>query len=127
MILTDICNSIEGERLLLQCRKFSPLRPRNDDVMKQLVFPFKLGISSLVTITEELNPKNYRFKAGSILDMDVSLLGETIDGFSLKPLGTQKIVQGSAQHKASEINTKGFAYAHVEIGLRALLQKREEK
>jgi hypothetical protein len=78
MIYTEICTSIEGEKLFLQCRKFNPLRPRKDDTLNQLVFPFKLGINALAIINEELNPKNYKFRDISILDMDSCLSGETI-------------------------------------------------
>ncbi|MCK9375695.1 MAG: hypothetical protein M0P73_06050 [Syntrophobacterales bacterium] len=127
MIYTDICNSIEGQKVSLQCRKFTSFRPRVDSKMTQSIFPFKLAISSLAIISEELEPKEHRFRPTSILDQDACLLGETIDGFSLKPLSSPKIVHGSAKHEASLIYSKGFVYAHIEIGVRALLQKKEKE
>jgi hypothetical protein len=121
MIVTDICKSIEGEKLTLQCRKFNAFKPRKDSIMKQQVFPFKMGISSIAIINEELNPKNPKYKNESMLDKDLTLMGESIDGFSMKPLGTPNVEHGSGAHKASILNTRCFTYAHIEIGFRRLL------
>lgn len=125
MIQTDICTSIEGEKVGLQCRKFNALIPRKDSTMNQQVFPFKMGISSIAFIKEELNPKKSKYRKKSMLDVDATLLGESIDGFSIRPLGAPNIERGSGTHKASILNTKSFTYAHIEIGLRRLLQKQE--
>lgn len=126
MILTEVCTSIEGERLFLQCRQFNPFLPRNDPQIGCIIYPFKMGISSRAFIEEELNPKNYKFRAESLLEKDTCILGQSIEGFSIKPLGSVAIIHTGA-HRGRAINTKRFSYAHIEVGLRALLQKKEKE
>jgi hypothetical protein len=94
--------------------------------MNNMVYPFKMGISSKAIIEEELNPKGHKFRAESILEKDICIMGESIEGFSLKPLAATKIIHTGA-HRGRLINTKCFTFAHIEIGLRALLQKKEKK
>jgi hypothetical protein len=126
VILTDICTSIEGERLFLQCRQFNPFLPRNDPKIGCIIYLFKMGISCKAYIEEELNPKNYKSRAESLLDKDTCIAGESIEGFSIKPLGSVEIIHTGA-HRGRVINTKKYSYAHIEVGLRSLLQKKEEK
>ena len=122
MIKTAICTSIEGEKLFLQCRQFNPFQPRIDPTMNCTIYPFKMGISSKAIIEEELNPKNYKIRAKSFLDKDICILGESIEGFSIKPLGSVEIIHTGA-HRGRVINTKKYSYAHIEVSLRTLLQK----
>jgi hypothetical protein len=123
VIFTQVCTSIEGERLFLQCRQINQLMPRIDAQMGCLIYPFKMGISSKAFIEKELIPKDYKFRAGSLLEKDTCISGESIEGFSIKPLGSVDIIHTGA-HRGRVINTKRFSYAHIEVGLRALLQKK---
>ena len=126
MIITAICTSIEGEKLFLQCRQFNPFQPRIDPTMNCTIYPFKMGISSKAIIKEELNPKEYKFRAESILEKDTCIKGESIDGFSIKPLGTVEIIHTGA-HRGRVINTKSFSFAHIVVGIRAILQMKGKK
>jgi hypothetical protein len=126
VILTEVCNSIEGERLYFQTRQFNVMVPRLDETIGGLVYPFKLGISSKAVIEEELNPKNPKFRPESVLDKDTCLKGETIEGFTLKAIKDTKMIHKGA-HKGTAINPNCFAYAHIEIGFRALLQKKRKE
>jgi len=126
MIHTKICTSIEGEKLAFQCRQFNPFLPRIDPKIGCLIYPFKMGISSKAIVEEELNPKEYKFRVESILDKDTCIKGETIDGFAVKPLKETKIIHTGA-HRGRVINTNSFTFAHIEIGFRALLQKKENE
>jgi hypothetical protein len=82
-----------------------------------------MGISSRAFIEQELNPNHYKFRAESLLEKDTCITGESIEGFSIKPLGAVTIIHTGA-HRGRAINTKRFSYAHIEVGLRALLQKK---
>ncbi len=111
--------------MFLQCRQFNALKPRIDPIMDSTIYPFKMGISSKATIEEELNPKKYKFRAESLLEKDTCIAGESIEGFTIKPLGSTAIIHTGA-HRGRVISTKRFSFAHIEIGLRALLQKIEK-
>jgi hypothetical protein len=126
VIQTAVCTSIEGDKLFLQCKQLNIFPPRIDSQMRCVIYPFKLGISSKALIDEELNPKNHKFRAESLLDKDTCIAGESIEGFSIKPLGSVEIIHTGA-HRGRVINTKRFSYAHIEVGLRAILQKKQKK
>jgi len=100
------------------------LKPRLDPILNNMVYPFKMGISSKAIIEEEINPKGHKFRVQSLLEKDACLMGESIEGFSLKPLPATNIIHTGA-YRGRLINTKCFAFAHIEIGLRALLQKKK--
>lgn len=121
MIQTAVCTSIEGDKLFLQCRQFNPFQPRIDPTMNCIIYPFKMGINSKAIIEEELNPKEYKFRAKSILEKDTCIKGESIEGFSVKPLGAVEIIHTGA-HRGRVINTKSFSFAHIVVGIRAILQ-----
>jgi len=126
VILTEICTSIEGKKVFLQCRQFNPFLPRIDPKLGCLIYPFKMGVSSKAIVEEELNPKKHKFRVESILDKDTCIKGETIDGFAIKPVKETKIIHTGA-HRGRVINTNCFTFAHIEIGFRALLQKKEKE
>lgn len=123
MIQTAVCTSIEGNKLFLQCRQFNHFSPRIDSKLNCLIYPFKMGISSKAFINEELNPKKYKYKARSLLDKDSCIAAESIEGFSIKPLGSVEIIH-TGKHRGRVIKTKAFSYAHIEVGLRTMLQKK---
>lgn len=123
MIHTEICTEIEGAKLSLQCRQFYLHRPFKELNLSQQVFPFKLGIYSKAVIEEELNPKTSRIGKNSILDKGHGIEGETIYGFSTKLIHSPVIKHATA-HRESFVNIRDYGYAHLQIGLRKLLQKK---
>ncbi|MGA7576605.1 MAG: hypothetical protein ACLQUW_08030 [Desulfobaccales bacterium] len=126
MIHTAICTYIEGERLYLQCRQFNPLKPCINPTTGNAVYPFKMAISSKAIIGKELNPKESIFRVESITDKDSCIKGQTINGFSVRPLGATEIIH-TGGHRGRFIITKGISLAHIEIGFRALLEKKDKK
>jgi hypothetical protein len=126
MIHTAICTYIEGERLYLQCRQFNAMTPSFDQKTGKTIYPFKMGINSKAIIGEELSPKVAIFRGKSILDKDTCIKGKTIDGFSVRPFGATQIIH-TGRHRGRFIITKGISLAHIEIGFRALLEKKDKK
>ena len=123
MRYTDILESIEGDALQLQCRKFNAHPPCKDTVLGKLVYPFKLGIFALASITQEFAPKVCVWYTTSHLDAGDALQGEAIEGKCVKPLGKPVVRAATGRHKASFLATRGATLARIEIGTRALLQK----
>lgn len=124
---TAVCSSIEGEKIALKTRKFTPQLPRRDATMGH-VFCFKLGINSEAHVTEAYAPGKplHRPKA-SFLTVGDALWAMTIDGFAKKPIGPPEVKKGSGAHKASFISLRGGAYAHIEGAVRELLQRDDKK
>lgn len=122
MRLSQVCSSIEGETLELQCRKFSPQPPRRDPKVGKLIYPFKISIHGYARITKPFESKTAAIREESLLNVDDEIHGEAVDGYGLKPVGRPTIEHATATHKASFVTVKGGAYAHVEIGVRDHLE-----
>ena len=119
--LTDACSSIEGKLLLLQGRKFNLKLPRRVD--QNLQYPFKLGVGAKGHVETCLLHPAEPFFDTSITNAGAKLVGDSINGHATKPISS-KVAHGSAKHKATFIQAKGHAYAHIEIPKRELLQKK---
>lgn len=124
MIATEVGSSIEGTQLDFSTRKFYPVRPRKDETVQCLVYPFRLMIFGKGCIVEELNPKEPICCPTSLLDEGDEIRGERITGFSKKPIAAPTVKAATGTHQASFISAKEFAYAEIEIGLRHLMQKK---
>ena len=124
MRYTDVSESIEGNALNIQCRKFNARPPCKDVTLGTIIFPFKLGILALATIAVELTPKACIWCETSHLDLGDSLQGEAIEGQCARPLGKVEVKPATAKHKASFLTTKGKSFARIEVGTRALLQRK---
>lgn len=124
MVFTSVGCSIEGQKVAFQCRKFSRLRPYQEDKLNKMVYPVKLSIFGKTIIEEELNPKQSLFKESSALNKDDELRGEAIKAFSLRPIPDETVKSATGTHKANFLYTRDFTFAVIEIGLRALMQKK---
>jgi hypothetical protein len=124
MLLTGISDSIEGELLGLQTRKFLPRPPRKDEIVGKIVYPFKLTILARATVTGELVPKRPIWSPHSHLNVGDELQGESIEGHASKPLRTPSVAPATGRHKASFLIAKGPAFAKLEIPVRARLQQK---
>jgi hypothetical protein len=119
---SHVCNSVEGEVLELQCRKFSLQPPRKDPKLGKLIYPFKLSIFGIARITKPLDPHTSATKKTSLLAVGDEVHGEAVDGYGIRPVGRPAVGNATGTHKASFVTVKGSAYAHVEIGVRDHLE-----
>jgi len=121
---TQVGSSVEGASLGLQTRKFLQRPPEKDSVLGIVVYPFKLGIFGLAHIAAELAPKTAIWSTKSALSLGDELHGESISGRSEKPLSKPAVSAATGTHRASFITTRGRSFAIIEVGVRALLQKK---
>lgn len=122
---SQICTSIEGQSIDIQCRKFTAHPPRRDPNLG-LVYPFKLGIRGLARVGRPLDPGSDPWRSGSFTASGDQIFGETIDGFAGKPIRNVRVGPATGRHKGSFVTIRGPAYAHVEIGVRELLQRKSK-
>lgn len=122
MRLSAIGDSVEGNGLELQCRKFHLQGPIKSKLVKGLVFTFKLSIHGFARVSKILPDPSTKISEGSLLNEGDEIHGETINGFSSKAPGRPKIKHATSTHKASFVATHGQSYATVEIGVRDQLQ-----
>lgn len=120
---TAICSSIEGRKIFAKCRKFTLRIPRRHAGLGRTVYPFKLGISGQAAVDEELNPKQPIESPASSVNKNDRIVGTTLDGFSTRP-PRQELKPDSGRHRATFLVASDYAYLHIEIGLRELLQQR---
>lgn len=125
MRLSTIGSTVEGEKMELQCRKFSSHPPRRDSKLKKLVYPFKLSIHGFARITETYQDGKELCRETSHTALGDEVHGEAIDGFSLKPHGKERVEHATGTHKATFVSLRGGAYAHVEIGVREQLAQKK--
>jgi hypothetical protein len=122
MRTSAIGDSVEGNALKLQCRKFSlqgPIRSRHTN---GLVYTFKLNIHGFATITKELVETSTKISDKSLMKEGDEIHGETINGFSSKAPGRETVDHATSTHKATFVSTRGPSFATVEIGIRDQLQ-----
>lgn len=122
MRASSIGDSVEGNALELQCRKFKMHGPTKSKFTKRLVFSFKLSIHGFARITKSLSEDCSKISPDSMLSEGDEIHGETINGFSSKPPGREEVKHATSTHKATFVATRGQSYAQVEIGVRDHLQ-----
>lgn len=118
---SSVCSSIEAEKIELQCRKFSPQRPRKDSRLSKTVYPFKLSIYGIARVLESYPEGRELYRSVSLKEGGDEINGEALDGFSFRPLGRPEVRNATHTHKASFIQCVGGVYVHVEIGNREQL------
>lgn len=118
-------DSIEGKQLVFETRQFNPQRPYMDKtVLKQMIFPFKMGIQGTISIEQELEPKIAVFRQESALNKDDGLRGQSISGFSTRVIPETHVGPTTHTHKATGGKTKpAFSYATIDIPKREIAQK----
>lgn len=111
-----VCTSIEGERIAIVCRKFSPQPPRKDS--GKMVYPFKLSIHGSAVVEKAYDIKDQLMREVSHWIVGDEIHGEAVDGYAGKPIKPPVLVNETHTHKAQSVTLRGGAYAHVEIGVR---------
>lgn len=123
---SNICSSIEGEKLSFNTRQFYSKPPVYDDLLKKRVYPFKLGINGYVEIDTPLDfPKETAVYTTSLTEKGDSVQGGSVDGWSTKPIKSPDVRGATGTHSASFGSLKGHSYAHVESPHRDHLQSAE--
>lgn len=126
MVFTKVGCSIEGRKVAFQCRKFHRLRPYKEAKLGKMVYLVKLSIFGIAIIEEELNPKQFLLKESSALNQGDELRGEAIKAFSTSPIPDPTVKPATGTHKANFLYTKDYTFAEIEIGPRALMQKKNQ-
>lgn len=112
----SVCTSIEGEKISIVCRKFSPQPPRKDS--GKMIFPFKLSIHGSATVEKAYEYQDQLKRKESYWSVGDEIHGEAVDGYAGKPIGPRDLLNATHTHKAQGVTIRGGAYAHVEIGVR---------
>ena len=106
-------DSIEGKSFSLYSRKFIPMNPTNNPILSKMVFNFVIKDSAKTIIEKELLPKRAIISETSYLNENDGIQGETISGFSIKPVSNITIIHRGS-HRASNIITKKFSFAKID-------------
>lgn len=117
-------SSVEGNALLLSCRKYLNKQPKLEEKLNCIVFRFQLKDNAKVSIKKELNPKVAIINKDSLLNKGDGLKGEIISGFSVKPIKSASILPRTSLHRGQFVNTKKFSYSRLD---REFLALREMK
>lgn len=127
MVINTNNSSIEAEEAKMECRKFLQRNrpPFRHIKLKTTVYPFKLNIYGIATIEKELNPKKAQECKESCLNLNESIQGESIKGFTSDKKPNIKLINATSSHKGTSIKTNSFTFASIEIPVRYLLQKKE--
>ncbi|MGO4366417.1 hypothetical protein [Pseudomonas sp. PAB10] len=115
-------DSVEGDGLDLQCRKFTLHPPKKNKDLNLVVYPFKLSIFGYATVKKEFSKSETLVKETSGRNVGDEIHGETVGGFSAKAPSKPEVKHATSTHKASFITTRGQSFAFVEIGVRDHLQ-----
>lgn len=120
---SNICSSVEGEKLSFNTRQFFNRPPVYNEILKKTVYPFKLGINGYVEIETPLkNPSGTAVYTTSLTEQGDSVQGGSVDGWATKPFKAPTVKKATGTHSASFGTVKGHAYAHVESPHRDHLQ-----
>ncbi len=129
MILSLAGASIECEKCEITARKIVPSSPMVDDTLGRVI-KYDCSRNSSAENQEELNPKEFKYKLSSNLDLGSRLQAESIYLITTN-LGRIKpnIVNESGRHKASKFNIKAYTFAEIKYPLENVLNsinKRKE-
>lgn len=114
MIFHEAGESIECLKCKLVTRKYSPSSVINDQTYGGRCFKYECDRNASAEILKELNPKNYKVRITSHLD-----LGDMLKAYSLIVYFQSKkrlkfdLVNKTGSHKAQEAICKGFTYAEI--------------
>ena len=112
----SVCTSIEGEKIYISCRKFSPQPPRKES--GRTVYPFKLSIFGSAAVEKAYERQDQLSRKQSHWSIGDEVHGEAVDGYAGKPIAPRVLENKTHTHKAQGVIIRGGAYAHVEIGVR---------
>ncbi|GEM_PF-805141 len=112
---SNICSSVEGEKLSFNTRQFYSKPPVINELLKKKVYPFKLGINGYVEIETPLgNPKETAVYETSLTAQGDAVQGGSVEGWATKPIKAPEVKIATGTHSAQFGSLKGHSYAHVE-------------
>lgn len=119
-------DSIEGKSFSLYFRKFIPINPTNNPILRKMVFNFVIKDFAKTIIEKESLPKRAIISETSYLNKNDGIQGEIISGFSVKPIKPilNRTIIHRGSHRAGNIITEKFSFAKIEREWRALLLKK---
>ena len=129
MVLSLVGDSIECEKCELTSKKIVPSTPQFDDTLGRVI-KYECSRNSSAENLKELDPKEYKFKLSSDLDLGTRLQAEGIYIITTK-LNRIKpdIVNESGRHKASKTTINGYTFAEIKYPLENVINsinKRKE-
>lgn len=129
MILHLAGESIECDKCELTARKIVPSSPQIDSLLGRVI-KYECSRNASAEILKELNPKEFRCKVTSNLDLGTKIQAESIYLITcqLKRLKLD-LVNESGRHKASKGIIENFTFAEIKYPLENVLnsiQKRKE-
>ena len=121
--------AIEGLQLLITGLKIvvipglpRPVKTLDGETM--LVFPLQVKRRGEGKIIEERTPRRRRFRNYSMLELDSSISGQSLWGFSVKPLSANAVKKGgkgrSGRHSGQELIIKDEGFLEIINGWRGL-------
>ena len=122
--IIEVPGSIEGKRILIKGLKIIPEgRPKKIDNL--LVFPLTIKRRGSGIIKKELFPKEYKIQEASLLDIDDSISGKNLWGFSSNLITSGQIQKGGISrtggHTGQNITISGTCcYLELIHGFRGL-------
>jgi len=105
--------SIECKKAGLKARRINLLFPDDHEVLKCMVYHWKLQESAIAKILEELNPKISIIDNNSALNMGDRIYGKLIEGLSTRPIPGRSVGPDSSKHRAQFSEVSGFVYCKV--------------
>jgi len=121
MVLSLVGASIECEKCELISRKIVPSSPQMDDTLGRVI-KYECSRNSSAEILKELNPKEFKYKISSNLDLGSKLQANGIYLLTTKLKRIKPdIVNESGRHKASKSTIDGFTFAEIKYPLENVL------
>jgi hypothetical protein len=115
-------DSIEGEKVHCNTRKAIP-GGRFDFLGIGILWKYGCQTNAFVKIIEELNPKRFKYKSTSHLDLDDCISGEKIEVFSSDKLRFKKESNFSSTHGIQWSQSNSYTYAEIKIPYRYILYR----
>lgn len=127
MVLSLAGESIECNKCELITKKWVPSSPQRDDVLGNVI-KYECSRNSSAENLEELNPKQFRYKFSSNLDLGCMLKADGIFLLTaeLKRIKPQ-IVNLTGRHKASKVTIKNYTFAEIKYPLENVLNSIEKR
>ncbi len=114
-------DSIEGEKVLINTRKQITQSPVKRKGIR--LFKYKCSRHSKTEITEELNPKKFKIKEISALNLGDLLEADVIEVYPSNMLRFVKESGYSSKHSIQTAESKSFTFAEIAIPFRFTLSR----
>lgn len=127
MVLSLVGASIECEKCELIARKIVPSSPQLDDTLGKVI-KYECSRNSSAENIEELNPKEFKYKLSSDLDLGTKLQADGIYLITTKLKRIKPdIVNESGKHKASKTTINAFTFAEIKYPLENVINSMNKR